>query len=106
MPGLRLNGATAIVTGAGSGINLAFAKALFHKGCQVLIADISLRPEARAFIDSAPQEKRPRVVFQETDVTDWRQLEETFEIAEKTFGTVPDLVCLGAGIYEPVSESS
>ncbi|EXJ71070.1 uncharacterized protein A1O5_06063 [Cladophialophora psammophila CBS 110553] len=101
MPGLNLQGASAIVTGAGSGINLAFARALFEKGCNVLIADIGLRPEAREFVDSAAQKGGPKVVFEPTDVTDWSQLEKTFDIAKKQFGTVPDLVCPGAGIYEP-----
>ncbi|RFU28573.1 hypothetical protein B7463_g7788, partial [Scytalidium lignicola] len=103
MPGLDLNGASAIVTGAGSGINLAFARVLFDKGCNVLIADISLRPEAQAFIDSAAEKQSPKVVFERTDVTDWSQLEKTFDVAKKEFGTVPDLVCAGAGIYEPPS---
>ncbi|KAH0842350.1 hypothetical protein AYO21_00035 [Fonsecaea monophora] len=103
MPGLNLQGASAIVTGAGSGINLAFAQALVAKGCSVLIADISLRPEARAFVDSVAQKggSGPKVVFEPTDVTDWAQLEKSFEVAKREFGAVPDLVCPGAGIYEP-----
>ncbi|OQU96051.1 hypothetical protein CLAIMM_02188 [Cladophialophora immunda] len=94
-------GASAIVTGAGSGINLSFARALFEKGCNVLIADISLRPEAQAFVNSAAQKGGPKVVFEPTDVTDWAQLEKSFDVAKREFGTVPDLVCPGAGIYEP-----
>ncbi|KAB8076484.1 transmembrane amino acid transporter protein-domain-containing protein [Aspergillus leporis] len=92
---------TAIVTGAGSGINLAFAKLLLENGCNVLIADLALRPEAQEVVDkhSAPS-SRPRAVFQQTDVTDWKQLEVMFEVAEKEFGEV-DVVCPGAGIYEP-----
>ncbi|OQV04627.1 hypothetical protein CLAIMM_09482 [Cladophialophora immunda] len=103
MPGLDLNGASAIVTGAGSGINLAFTKLLFEKGCNVLIADISLRPEAQAFLDLAAEKQTPKVVFERTDVTDWSQLQNTFTVAKQAFGTVPDLVCAGAGIYEPPS---
>ncbi|KIW98252.1 uncharacterized protein Z519_01836 [Cladophialophora bantiana CBS 173.52] len=102
MPGLNLKSASAIVTGAGSGINLAFAKNLFEKGCSVLIADIGLRPEAQAFIDPAEQNGGPKVVFQSTDVTDWSQLQKAFDVAKENFGNVPDLVCPGAGIYEPV----
>ncbi|OAG39285.1 hypothetical protein AYO21_06489 [Fonsecaea monophora] len=95
MPGLKLNGASAIVTGAGSGINLAFAKTLVEKGCNVLIADIGLRPEAQALIDSVNTQKSgAKVVFQRTDVTDWAQLEETFDRVEKEFETVPDLLIL------------
>ncbi|PYH48872.1 putative amino acid transporter [Aspergillus saccharolyticus JOP 1030-1] len=96
-----VQGRSALVTGAGSGINLAFAKLLLENGCNVLIADLGLRPEAQSLVDqySAPG-KGPRAVFQKTDVTDWKQLEQMFEVAEKEFGEV-DIVCPGAGIYEP-----
>lgn len=44
-----------------------------------------------------------RAVFQKTDVTDWAQLERMFEVAEREFGEI-DIVCPGAGVYEPVDE--
>lgn len=34
-------------------------------------------------------------------MTDWPQLEKMFEVAEKEFGEI-DIVCPGAGVYEPV----
>lgn len=82
------------------GINLAFAKLLVENGCNIVIADLALRPEAKVLVDkhtSGPV----RAVFQQTDVTDWIQLERMFEVAESEFGTI-DIVCPGAGIYEPV----
>jgi len=42
-----------------------------------------------------------RAIFQKTDVTDWMQLERMFEVAEREFGEI-DIVCPGAGVYEPV----
>ena len=39
-------------------------------------------------------------MFQQTDVTDWSQLARTFEVANEHFGSV-DLVCPGAGVFEP-----
>ena len=81
------------------GINLSFAKLLLENGCNVLIADLALRPEAQAVVDTYT--KSPRAVFQKTDVIDWRQLERSFEVAEKEFGEI-DIVCPGAGVYEPV----
>jgi NAD(P)-dependent dehydrogenase (short-subunit alcohol dehydrogenase family) len=124
---LSVKGRTAIVTGAGSGmsldpslrlkvsalegrrcvdftigINLSFAKLLVENGCNVLIADLALRPEAQVLADkhsSGPA----RVVFQQTNVVDWLQLERMFEVAEKEFGEI-DIVCPGAGVYEPVRE--
>ncbi|KAA8647029.1 hypothetical protein EYZ11_005278 [Aspergillus tanneri] len=97
-----VKGRSAIVTGAGSGINLAFAKLLLENGCNVLIADLALRPEANVVVDNySTPSNGPRAVFQETDVTHWKQLEEMFKVAEREFGEI-DIVCPGAGIYEPV----
>lgn len=95
-----VNGKTAIVTGAGSGINLAFAALLLSKGCNVIVADLSLRPEAQQLVNRH-QSGPARAVFQKTDVRDWLQLERMFATADTEFGRV-DIVCPGAGVYEPV----
>ncbi|KAK2734699.1 hypothetical protein FQN57_001469 [Myotisia sp. PD_48] len=97
-----VRGKTAIVTGSGSGINLAFATMLLEKGCNVVFADISLRPEAKQVLAAYSQAKTTsgRAVFQETDVREWKQLERMFDTAEREFGDV-DIVCPGAGVYEP-----
>ncbi|KAL3493243.1 transmembrane amino acid transporter protein-domain-containing protein [Aspergillus germanicus] len=94
-----VQGKTAIVTGAGSGINLSFAKQLLESGCNVLIADLGLRPEAQELVNKFSS-GNPRAVFLRTDVTVWKQLEQMFVVAEKEFGEV-DVVCPGAGVYEP-----
>ncbi|KAL2833149.1 transmembrane amino acid transporter protein-domain-containing protein [Aspergillus pseudoustus] len=94
-----VQGKTAIVTGAGSGINLSFAKQLLENGCNVLIADLGLRPEAQELVNKYSS-GNPRAVFLRTDVTVWKQLEQMFVVAEKEFGEV-DVVCPGAGVYEP-----
>ncbi|KAK5954833.1 hypothetical protein OHC33_004559 [Knufia fluminis] len=94
-----VQGKTAIVTGSGAGINLSFAKLLLSKGCNVVFADLALRPEAKEVVD-AHQSGSPRAVSQQTDVTEWSQLERMFEVADKEFGSV-DIVCPGAGVYEP-----
>ncbi|KAJ5191623.1 uncharacterized protein N7498_010608 [Penicillium cinerascens] len=96
---LSVNGRSAIITGAGSGINFAFAKLLVDNGCNVLIADLALRPEAKVLVDKHSS-GAARAVFQETDVRDWLQLERMFEVAEREFGEI-DIVCPGAGVYEP-----
>lgn len=84
------------------GINLSFARLLLDSGCNVLIADLALRPEAQVIVDKhTPQTTSSRAVFQQTDVTDWVQLERMFEVAEREFGEI-DIVCPGAGVYEPV----
>lgn len=80
------------------GINYCFAKLLLSRGCNVLIADLGLRPEAQKLVEE--YQTQPRAVFQKTDVTKWNQLERMFEVANKEFGGV-DIVCPGAGIFDP-----
>ncbi|KAL8716405.1 MAG: hypothetical protein Q9220_000312 [cf. Caloplaca sp. 1 TL-2023] len=101
-----LEGRTAIVTGAGSGINLAFTSLLLRQGCSVVLADLALRPEAKDLVaaHSSPSPSSARAFFQETDVREWSQLERMFETAIREFGNV-DIVCPGAGVYEPVRNS-
>lgn len=80
------------------GINLAFSSLLLSRGCNVVFADLGLRPEAKAITDKySGFSSGPRAIFQKTDVTDWTQLSKMFEVAEKEFGGT-DLVCPGAGM--------
>lgn len=97
-----VRGKTAIVTGAGSGINLSFANILLSRGCNVLFADIALRKEAEESVSSHAESKSGlgKAAFQKTDVSEWKQLERMFEAAENHFGGI-DIVVPGAGIYEP-----
>jgi 3-hydroxybutyrate dehydrogenase len=89
------------------GINFSFAEILLQNGCNTLIADLALRPEAKELVEkhSAESGSSARAVFQQTDVSDWVQLERMFDVAEKEFGEI-DIVCPGAGVYEPVREST
>jgi len=89
---------TALVTGGGSGIGLEFTKLLLQNGCNVVIADLGLRPEAEEVVHG---KQKGTAIFQKTDVTDWAQLKAAFDIALKEFGSL-DIVCPGAGVYEPV----
>ncbi|KAF1355073.1 putative short chain dehydrogenase/ reductase [Delphinella strobiligena] len=95
-------GKSAIVTGAGSGINFCFAKLLLSKGCNVLFADLALRPEAQKVLDNhcGGKAQKPRAIFLKTDVTDWVQLRNMFEVADREFGDF-QIVCPGAGVFEP-----
>ncbi|CAK7235101.1 hypothetical protein SEUCBS140593_009168 [Sporothrix eucalyptigena] len=92
-----LDGKIAVVTGAGSGINLAFAKQAVAQGARVVIADIQLTDDAKAFL--AANEKS--VVFAKTDVTKRADLENTVTQAQTSFGDVPDVYIAGAGVFEP-----
>ena len=75
---------------------------LLSRGCNVIFADLSLRPEAQKTVDtySSSTNGKPRAIFVKTDVIDWPQLQRMFDVADKEFGGV-DIVCPGAGIYEP-----
>lgn len=86
-----------------SGINLSFARALLAKQCNVLVADLALRPEAQELVSRHANRSRApaKAVFQETDVRDWQHLERMFHVVDKEFGGA-DIVCPGAGVYEPV----
>ncbi|KAI5294817.1 hypothetical protein KEM55_006442, partial [Ascosphaera atra] len=45
----------ALVTGAGSGIGLAFVELLLAKGYNCLIADLKLGPEATAIVEKTKE---------------------------------------------------
>jgi 3-hydroxybutyrate dehydrogenase len=94
----------ALVTGGGSGINLEFVKLLNSAGAKVVIADIALHSSASEWLSSLPTTAAP-VEFQRTDVTKWTELEKSFDVCMSKFGSVPDIVVPGAGVYEPSSNS-
>ncbi|KAI0593177.1 short-chain dehydrogenase [Biscogniauxia sp. FL1348] len=93
-----VSGKTAIVTGAGSGICLAFASLLLSRGCNVVLADLSLRPEAQQLLSA--HSSSPRAIFVETDVRSWAALSRLVQRALDEFGGF-DVLCPGAGVYEP-----
>jgi len=102
----KVEGKTAIITGAGSGmirfrerkllrgrltvigINFCFAKLLLEKKCNVVIADLGLRPEAQKLVDeySSREDNKPRCVFVKTDVVQWPDLDNMFHVADVEFG--------------------
>ncbi|KAK2771200.1 nad-dependent 15-hydroxyprostaglandin dehydrogenase [Colletotrichum kahawae] len=93
-----VSGKTAIVTGAGSGINFSFAELLLKRGCNVVIADLALRPEAEELVSK--HNSNPRAIFVKTDVTSWPALSKIFDVTLAKFGSF-DILCPGAGVYEP-----
>jgi 3-hydroxybutyrate dehydrogenase len=106
---LQVKGKTALVTGGGSGICLEFTKLLLSRGCNVLIADLRLTSQAEELIPSYDKrreggENNVRAFFQKTDVTDWTQLQAAFDACMSEFGVL-DIVCPGAGVFEPVCVS-
>lgn len=102
MPGLHPP-RTAFITGAGSGINFSLASLLLSRGTSVMIADLSLRPEAQALLTQYPSTSAAsaRALFRQTDVRSWTSLEAAFSDAIASFGLI-DLVVPGAGVFEPL----
>lgn len=94
---ISLDSKIVLITGAGSGINLTFAKLAHHHGARILIADISLTSEAHDLLNSDPT----NIKYQRTDVTKWTELEALFSNCLQYFADVPDVVVPGAGVYEP-----
>ena len=80
------------------GINLAFAQLLAKESAHVIVADIQDTPAFRKFQRSTTSTK---VLFQKTDISKWEDLENLFAFAKLELGAV-DLLCNGAGVFEPV----
>lgn len=71
---------------------------MLEHGANVVFADLALRPEAEAVVKK--YQSKPKAVFQKTDVTVWDQLDAMFKAALDNFGQI-DIVCPGAGVFEP-----
>lgn len=95
---LEIHGKTALVTGGASGIGLALCHKLLEGGCNVVIADLGVRPESQELLDT--KFDGASASFIETDVTDWSQLQAAFDHAIKEFKQL-DIVFPGAGIFDP-----
>lgn len=84
-------GATALITGAASGIGLAIAKLCHGKGMKLLLADRNAEA-----LDAAKQSFSGDVVTSTMDVSnpaDWKQLKD---LATQKYGTI-ELLVLNAG---------
>ncbi|KAK3723225.1 hypothetical protein LTR37_001948 [Vermiconidia calcicola] len=84
-----VSGKIVAVTGGGSGIGFAFAKACHSKGARIVIGDLKLTDEAEQYVSKASDE----IVFQKCDVTSWDDLHDLISFSVEKFQA--------AGIYEP-----
>jgi len=89
----RLAGQTALITGAGRGIGLAFAKAYVAQGAQVAIADIDL---ARA--QKAAAEIGSAATAVEMDVTDQVSIDNAIAHTIAQFGQI-DILINNAAVF-------
>jgi NAD(P)-dependent dehydrogenase (short-subunit alcohol dehydrogenase family) len=99
-PDFPLSKKIVVVTGGGSGINLAFSQLAVQAGAKVLIADLKLTADGEAFMKT--QEAKQSAAFVKCDVAKRADLENLITVSEKEFGDVPDVYIAGAGVFEPV----
>ena len=78
---------------------MAFSQLAHQQDARILIADLRLTDAATKFVKANPSTTH----FQETDVTDWSQLERLFSVSVERFGDVPDVCLPAAGLFEPAS---
>lgn len=92
--------ANLILTRSMLGICLAFAELLLSRNCNVVFADLQLRPEAKDVISKHQSDTGAQASFIQTDVISWSDLSKMFSFALDKHGDF-DIVCPGAGVYEP-----
>lgn len=77
-------------------------KLLLSKGANVIVGDLQ---ESSALQDLERAPRSTKLLFQKTDVAKWSDLETLFARAKSELGPL-DIVCNGAGVFEPVSPVS
>jgi acetoacetyl-CoA reductase len=93
----RLDGNTAIVTGAGRGIGRSIAKTLAEAGANVVINYSTSANTARALAEEIMGNDGPRALVVQADVTDYEQVQQMVQQAIDTFGHI-DILVNNAGI--------
>ncbi|WP_040482701.1 SDR family NAD(P)-dependent oxidoreductase, partial [Luminiphilus syltensis] len=91
----RLEGKSAIVTGAGSGMGYAIVERFCREGARVLAVDISGKQN-----DLAEQLGASCIAFQ-ADVSESSDVQAMLQMAQKEFGGL-HILCNNAGIQGPI----
>lgn len=93
----KLNGKTAIVTGAAKGIGRGIAEAFAREGADVAIADIATSEQAQGVIEAIQQAGR-KALYVRTDVADEQQVRKMVDTVLGAFGHI-DILVNNAGIF-------
>lgn len=81
------------------GIGLAYGLLAGQKGAkQVILADLRLTAAAQEAVQSDEN-----LIFQQCDVTKWKDLQDIVDVSLAKLGDVPDIYVASAGVFEPVS---
>ncbi len=91
---MRLQGKTALITGAARGIGLEFARAYIAEGATVTLADVNAAALAKAVADLGPQSRS--VVL---DVTDQTSIDAGFAAAIADMGRL-DILINNAALFD------
>jgi NAD(P)-dependent dehydrogenase (short-subunit alcohol dehydrogenase family) len=91
----RLEGKTAVVTGAGQGIGAAIARCFAAEGARVVVAE--LNPETGAALAGELKAAGGSALFAPTDVTDPASVAAMRDTTRAAFGT-PDILVNNAGV--------
>jgi NADP-dependent 3-hydroxy acid dehydrogenase YdfG len=92
-----LSGRVAVVTGASSGIGAAVAIALAREGCHVALA--ARRLDALEALKRRLVVREGKVIVQQTDVTDRKQVQQLMQAARDELGPVDILVSCAGVMY-------
>ena len=97
---MRLNGKTALITGAGQGLGEAFARRFAEEGAQVAIADINGANAEQVALSI--RDKGHRAISIQVNVADIGQVESMVADTIRQFGAV-DILVNSAGIFDVAS---